>query len=173
MNEYIHIGKVVAAHGVAGELKLVHSLGKKLMFKPGDVLFVEERKGAELPHFIQSSKATAPDENIILLEGITTRERARLLVNKKVWLAQEDFRKHASKRSAIAMLGYTLVHEGTPLGVIEAIIEQPHQVLLRLVIDAKEVLIPLHEETLDSINHTKKEVHVTLPDGLLDVYLGA
>jgi len=28
----------------------------------------------------------------------------------------------------------------------------------------------LHAETLDKIDHQKKEVYVTLPDGLLDIY---
>jgi 16S rRNA processing protein RimM len=43
-------------------------------------------------------------------------------------------------------------------------------VLLRITLEGKEVLIPLHEETLDSIDHDKKQVHVTLPDGLLEIY---
>jgi len=41
-----------------------------------------------------------------------------------------------------------------------------------LEIEGKEVLIPLHEKTISSINHKKKQVVVELPDGLLEVYLG-
>jgi len=42
---------------------------------------------------------------------------------------------------------------------------------LQTSIEGKEALIPLHEETLVSIDRKKNEVHVTLPEGLLDVYL--
>lgn len=42
------------------------------------------------------------------------------------------------------------------IGIIEEVIEQPHQILLTIQINGKEALIPLHEETLDNIDHTKK-----------------
>ena len=51
------------------------------------------------------------------------------------------------------------------------VIEQPHQLLCRLDIKGKEVLVPLSENTLQKIDHRKKQVLVTLPDGLLDIYL--
>ena len=59
----------------------------------------------------------------------------------------------------------------TVLGEILELIEQPHQLLCLLEIKGKEVLIPLHEKTLQKVNHRKKEVLVQLPDGLLDIYL--
>jgi 16S rRNA processing protein RimM len=34
-----------------------------------------------------------------------------------------------------------------------------------------EALIPLHEESLEKIDKKKKQVHVKLPDGLLDIYI--
>ena len=69
------------------------------------------------------------------------------------------------------MLGYSIIHNTESLGEILELIEQPHQLLCRLEIEGKEVLIPLHEETLKKVDHKKKEVTVELPDGLLDVYL--
>jgi 16S rRNA processing protein RimM len=51
------------------------------------------------------------------------------------------------------------------------VIEQPHQLLCRLEIESKEVLIPLNEAFLQKIDHRKKQVIVELPDGLLDIYL--
>ena len=50
-------------------------------------------------------------------------------------------------------------------------IEQPQQVLLQLTTNNKEVLIPVNESTLKKIDRKKKEVHVVLPDGLLEIYL--
>ena len=71
----------------------------------------------------------------------------------------------------LGLLGYTLIDEGKPIGKIDEVIEQPHQVLLQIKIQGKEALIPLHEETLVNIDHKKNEVHVTLPEGLLEIYL--
>lgn len=170
-NDYINIGKIVTAHGLTGEILLKHALGKKTVFKENDIIFIEQVKGAYLPHFVLSSKAKTEDETIIKFDDVDSREKALKFLQKQVWLAQEDFRKFAAKSSPISLLGFTLINEGETVGVIEEVIEQPHQVLLTIKINGKEALIPLHEETLDNIDHTKKEVHVTLPDGLLEIYL--
>lgn len=170
MNEYTSIGKIVATFGVSGELILQHALGKKTDLKKIPVIFIEELKGSYLPWFVESSKAKSADEMYVKLEGLATKEAARRLTQKKVWLKTGDFRMLAGKSSPIAMIGYTLLNEDEVLGPIEEVIEQPHQVLLRITLNGNEALIPLHEETLDKIDHAKQQVHVTLPDGLLDIY---
>lgn len=170
MSEYTSIGKIVAAFGLQGELILLHALGKKTDLKKIPVIFIEETKGSYIPWFVVSSKAKTEEEMYIKVEGVDTKEAAKRLTQKKVWLKTEDFRKLAGKSSPIALIGYTLINEDENLGAIEEVIEQPHQVLLRITLNGNEALIPLHEETLDNIDHKKQEVHVTLPDGLLDIY---
>lgn len=171
-NDYINIGKIVSAQGLTGELLLKHALGKKVSFKLNDAVFIEQVKGAYIPHFVATSKAKNAEEMLIRFDDIDSREKALKLIKKQVWLTQEDFGKYAAKNSPIALLGFMLLNEGEKIGVIDEVIEQPHQVLLSVKVNGKESLIPLHEETLDNIDHKKKEVHVTLPDGLLEIYLG-
>lgn len=64
-----------------------------------------------------------------------------------------------------------MIDQGRDLGPIVEIIEQPHQVLCRLEIGTREVLIPINEQTLNKVDHKNKTVMLTLPDGLLEVYL--
>lgn len=171
MNDYINIGKIVAAFGLKGEVILKHSLGKKTTLNGVNALFVEEVKGSYLPYFIESSKAKDHEEVYVKLEGINTKEAASRLNTRQVWLPDADFRKLAGKNAPISLLGYELItDEEENLGPIEEVIEQPHQVLLRVSLQGNEALIPLHAETLDKIDHAGKKVYVTLPDGLLDIY---
>ncbi len=170
MSEYIHIGRIVAGFGLKGEVILKHALGKKTMLKGVETIFVEQHKGSYLPYFVESSKAKDHEEMYVKLETIDTRESASRLTTRNVWLLDTDFRKLAGKSAPISLLGYHLVCEEGDLGPVEEVIEQPHQVLLRISLDGKEALIPLHEETLEKIDHAKKVVRVILPDGLLDIY---
>lgn len=170
MNDYIHIGKMVASFGLNGDLILKHALGKKTILKGVEAIFVEENKGSYLPYFIESSRAKNEEETYVKLEGINSKESASRLTPRNVWLLDADFRKLAGKTAPISLLGFQLISDTEKLGPIEEIIEQPHQVLLRISLDGKEALIPLHAETLNRIDHKKKEVHVVLPDGLLDIY---
>lgn len=170
MAEYTNIGKIVATFGLTGEVILKHGLGKKTALKDVAVIFIEEVKDSFIPWFVVESKAKTADEIYLKVEGVNSKEAAQRLTRKKVWLKTEDFRKLAGKSSPIALIGYLLINEGEELATIEEVIEQPHQVLLRISLNGNEALIPLHDETLDKIDHKKQQVHVTLPDGLLDVY---
>ncbi len=171
MAEYFKIGKLVAVHGLKGELLLKHELGKKTSLKGLQAVFTEEKKGSFLPWFITGTKIKSAEEIYIQLEGIDTREAAARLSQKEIWLAEPDFKKFAAKSSPVNLLGYFIINEGKPLGEILEVIEQPHQLLCRLEIQSKEVLIPLHEGSLQKIDHKKKQVIVELPEGLLDIYL--
>ena len=168
--EYFKIGKFVAAHGLKGELLLKHSLGKKTSLKNLRTIFIEE-KNSFLPWFIESARIKNHEEVYINLEGVDTREAAFKLTQKEVWLPEPDFKKFAAKSAPAGLLGYIIINEKEPVGEILEVIEQPHQVLCRLEIKGKEVLIPLHDNTLQKIDHRKKQVLVTLPEGLLDIYL--
>ena len=171
MIQYFKIGKLVAVHGLQGELLLKHQLGKKTSLKGLQAIFVEEKKNSFLPWFIEATKIKSESEIFLKLEGINTREAAIKLTQKEIWVPETDFKKFAAKSAPASLLGYTIINNNESLGEILELIEQPHQLLCRLEIKGKEVLIPLHEETLKKINHNKKEVLVELPDGLLEIYL--
>ncbi len=167
---YNSIGKIVASFGVKGEIILLHHLGKKTSLKGLEALFVEIVKGEMLPYFIQSAKIKSGEEIYLKLEGVDTKEAAAKLRQKEIWLTEEDFEKYSAKSAIISLLGFHLIDEGTDRGAILEIIEQPHQMLARIDLNGKEALIPLHEQSLQKIDKKKKQVHVILPEGLLDVY---
>lgn len=171
MDQYFSIGHVAATFRLEGELIIQHNLGKKSDFKGVKAIFIEEAKDRFLPYFIEKAKAKSDTESYLKLDGINTKENAHILCTKKVWLRDEDFRRLAGKSAPISLIGYTLFDKGKKIGIIDEVIEQPHQILCRLMIDDKEVLIPLNESTIQKINHPKKEVHTDLPEGLLEIYL--
>lgn len=149
---------------------LLHSLGNKTALKGLETVFVEEKTDNFMPYFIEGTSIKNDSEIYIKLEGINTKEVARKLTPKEVWLQEADFKKFAAKSSPIAMLGFHLINEAEDLGEIIEVIEQPHQILCAILLDGKEALIPIHEESLDKIDQKNRKVFVTLPDGLLDIY---
>ena len=171
MVEYFKIGKLVSVHGLQGEVLLKHTLGKKTSLKGLTAIFIEDRKESFLPWFIESAKIKNEDEIYLKLDSVNTREAAAKLIQKEIWLPENDFKKHAAKSAPAGLLGYTIINNNESLGEILEVIEQPHQLLCRLEIKGKEVLIPLHQDSLKKIDHKKKQVMVELPEGLLDIYL--
>jgi len=171
MNNFRNIGKMVAAFGLKGELILLHHLGKKTALKGLEVIYLQEKKDELLPYFVQAAAMKSDQEVLLLLDGIDSKEKAKKFVQKQVWLTDEDFLKYAGKTAPITWVGYHVVEAGKDLGEILEVIEQPHQILCRLEIDQKEVLIPINESTLVKADLKQKKVIVNLPEGLLDIYL--
>lgn len=171
MTEYFKIGKLVSAFGVKGELILKHTLGKKTSLKGLQALFIEERKQSFIPWFIQNTRIKSADEIYVQLADVASREAALKLVQKEVWVPDADFKKFSAKSSPINLLGYAIVENGKSLGTIVEVIEQPQQLLCRIEMEGKDVLIPLHEGTLLKIDKKARQVNVQLPEGLLEIYL--
>ena len=170
MENYFKIGKLVATFGLKGEIILQHSLGKKTSFKGLETLFIEEKKDSFIPYFIASAKIKSETETYILLEGLSSKEQAQKFIQKEIWLPENDFKKFADKSAPISLLGFTMIQEEENLGEILEVIEQPHQVLCKILFNGKEALIPINEEFLDKVDKKNRKVYVTLPDGLLEIY---
>jgi 16S rRNA processing protein RimM len=68
-------------------------------------------------------------------------------------------------------LGFTVYDRKKALGKVLEVIEQPLQILLMLEIDGKEVLVSVNESTIDRIDNKSEKIFLTLPEGLLDIYL--
>lgn len=171
MKNYFNIGKLVATFGVKGELILKHSLGKKTSLSGLETIFIEEKKDELLPYFLESTRIKTESEIYLKLEGISVKEQAQRLVQKQIWLTADDFHKYAGRSAPISLLGYHVLHQGEDLGEILEVIEQPHQLLCRIELNGKEVLLPVHTETLQKVDKNKKQVILDLPEGLLDIFL--
>jgi 16S rRNA processing protein RimM len=170
MAEYQSIGKIVAAHGLHGEVVLTHNLGKKTDFKGLHAFFIEGRNNEMLPYFIESSKVKNDEETYCKIEGVNTREAVTPLIRREVWLLQEDFTRFVAPSSPLALLGFHLIDDKKDIGEILEVIEQPNQLLCRIDLNGKEALIPLHEETLKKVDRKNRKVFVELPDGLLEIF---
>ncbi|HUN02053.1 MAG TPA: ribosome maturation factor RimM [Niabella sp.] len=170
-SKYFSIGRLAGTHGLKGDLVLKHALGEKNDFQGLKKIFIKDGEADYFPWFIEIARVKNNDETYLKIEGINSKEEAQKLVQKEVWLTEKDFRKYVGEASVISLLEFTLIEGKKELGVIEEVIEQPHQILCRTTIEGKEAYIPLHEETLIEINQKKKTVSVKLPDGLWDIYL--
>src|SRR5688572_14726632 len=146
MKNYFRIGKLVATYGLKGEVILQHSLGKKTSLRSLEAIFVEEKKDTFLPYFIESAKIKNDREVYLKLEGIDSKETAHKLIQSEIWLLENDFKKFAGSSAPISLLGFTLVNDSKALGEILEVIEQPHQLLCKILFNGYEALIPIHED---------------------------
>jgi 16S rRNA processing protein RimM len=170
MSNYFNIGKLAATFGFKGEILLQHSLGKKTSLKGLEAIFIEDKNDSFLPYFIESTKIKDETHTYLKLQGLNTKEEAHKIIKREVWIPEADFKKFAGASAPISLLGFTMINEGKVLGEVLEVIEQPHQVLCKIMYNNKEALIPIHENSLMEVDKKKRIVYVDLPEGLLDIY---
>ena len=110
------------------------------------------------------------ETNFVNLEGIFSKESGRILLKKEVWLVEEDFNKFASGAAPISLLGYMIICDKEEIGKVIEVIEQPHQILCKVMLEDKEALIPIHEASLLKTDKKNRLLYVDIAAGLLDLY---
>jgi 16S rRNA processing protein RimM len=168
----IRVGKIAATHGIGGAMVFTHIVGSSQWIRKGGALFVEMNKGSNIPYFISSVKVVNNEEVIISVEEIDKVESAKRLVSKNIYV-EESALKGFERQSPLLWIGFDLLDkkEG-PLGKIEDVLQTGNQWIAKITYKDAEVLVPLIEQTIENLNIKTKKIQVTLPEGLLDVYLG-
>lgn len=167
----LRVGKIVATHGLAGDVVFTHIAGRKSWLKPGDVLFLALQKGSFIPYFIKGVRSEKLDEMNLSLEDCITVEAARRLVGKEVFVKDEVLQT-AAIESPLLWLGFEAIdqHLGS-LGPIQDVYKTAQQWLATVVVNGKEALLPLIDQTLRKVDVKAKRLYLDLPPGLLEVYL--
>lgn len=167
----IRIGKIVATHGLQGDVILTHIIGRSDWLKTGAPLFVELNKESYIPYFTQQCRASNEEEYIVKLEDVEKVEQAKRLIGKHVYVQEEILSEKASD-SPLLWIGFEVKdRKHGKLGKVTDIMQTRNQWLAQVNYKDAEVLIPLIEQTIDGIDLKKKMIAVNLPDGLLEVYL--
>lgn len=133
-------------------------------------VFVDQ-EGRPVPFKVEEQRIHRGDL-IVHLEGIDSPESARPLLHASVKTEKKRSRAHAAAPGWEDLTGYEAVDSffGS-LGPILEIQEFPMQFLARCMVNGHEVLLPLNETTVKSIDEETEQVEFHLPAGLLDVYL--
>ena len=167
----VRVGKIVAAHGLQGSVILRHVLPGADWLQKGHVLFLELKKGSFIPYFVESAKVANDTEYIVTLDELADPEEAKKLIGKQAYAKEENL-QGAKADSPLLWIGFNLVDKQKGgLGVIDDVMQAGAQWIAKVLIEEKEVLIPLVKEMIVEVNMRNKFIRMDLPEGLIDVYL--
>lgn len=169
----LRVGKIVAVHGLQGQVVLKHIVEDASWLDKGDVLFVEMQRDSRIPYFVEAAKEANDEEYIVTLDDVTTPDAAKRLVGKAVFV-KEEVLAETTTESPLLFIGFNLVDtERGTLGVIDDVMQAGPQWIARVEVEGKEVLIPLVDEMIVDVNKRNKFIRMNLPEGLVDMYLNS
>jgi len=171
--KYISVGKIGKPHGLSGAFRFF--LDRELKSKkkvPGH--FLLNLKGNYMPWFITSIEWIGFNEGYILFEEVGSPEKGKQYTGTELCLSEKDISTYFKKdaESLDYLVGYKALDEVEgELGLIEEVVENPGQVLLSIGRNGQEIMIPFVEEFVVSLNKRKKEIVLSLPEGLVSSQL--
>jgi 16S rRNA processing protein RimM len=164
------VGQIFKPHGVNGEMSFsftsdVFSLEKELDF------FVLEVDGILTPFYISGYRLKTEETGLLQLDGIDSEASARELSGKKIYLLRSYVNKIDSEEIELDYFtGFQLKdRESGFSGTISEIDDSTENTLFVIEKDDGELLIPVSEDYIISIDHDKRILVVDLPQGLLNL----
>lgn len=159
------IGYFSKTHGVKGHLILKSEA--EFYFEEINAVFLET-SGSKAPYFISEIKESNTGL-IVLLEEVNAIEKAKLLIGKKVFIDSQFISEENPEEDYV---GFELIdaHYGS-LGQILEVNDSGPQVLVSILYKEKEIILPLVEAFIESIDTAKKKIQFNAPEGLIKLYL--
>lgn len=163
--EISFIGYFCKTFGIKGLLVLKSETA--FFFNKLDALFIETSVG-RAPFFIREIR-----ENniglIVNLEEIDSVEKAKLLLEKKIFINSELIIKNATE---INYVGYSVIDKKQGLlGTILSTSYNGSQILLYLNYRGKELILPFVNIFIEKIDKERKKIFFNSPEGLINLYL--
>ncbi len=170
LNDCIGIGQFTRPHSYKGQLKL----------KLNNIRFDEITEmewayvvldGLPVPFFIQEFTEFSPDTLVVKLKGVVNETQARELCPAQVFVDSTVVQAAPTPQFEPSHLkGYRVVDiQFGYLGLLEQIIEHSLNPLLQIFNNSSEILIPFQDKFVLGIDHSKKELLVKCPEGLIDL----
>lgn len=163
-------GEFNKPHGIKGEISA--------SFDPRvdiDALkcVVAEVNGLYVPFFIDAVRSRGADAVLLIIDGITDENEAKLLSRKPLYVLNDDAALAADDEDdgfyAEDLVGFSALDEdGAVIGKIAGVDSTTANVLF--VIDrpdGSEALVPVADEFIDGIDPESATITLRLPDGLL------
>lgn len=175
LDDYYQLGSIGKPHGLKGFVVAFLDVDDPQAYRKLKSVLLEmpSAPGKLVSYDVEKLQPQSNERALLKLKGIDRIEEAEPLRNAKLYRPLQELPTlDADQFYFHDVIGYTVLDEklGT-LGIVETFYELPQQDVLAMCYKGQEVLIPVVDELVSHADQATKTLHVTLPDGLLDVYL--
>ena len=172
LKDCFYLGKITKKYSFKGELIISLDTDEPEIYKNLKSVFININ-GRLIPYFIEKSKSQKKSTLRVKFEDINSEEEALSIINKEVYLPLENLPELKGKKFYYhEIIGYNVVdtNHGN-IGLIIKVEDKTSQSIFVIKNNVKEILIPVNDNIIQMINRKNKTIHITAPNGLIDLYL--
>lgn len=171
-DDFYYLGKIIKTFGNKGQV-MVHLD----VDEPSDYLELEsvylDLHGERIPFFIDSIELKNNHKAIVGFEDYNTVAEAEALKGLEIYLPLTELPALADDQFYFhEITGFRVVDDTHgDIGIVEDVLDLPHQSMFQIKFEGKEILIPIVDEIVHDIDKAQKIIYISAPEGLIDIYL--
>ena len=167
-----YLGKIAKKFSFKGEVLVYLDTDEPELYENMESVFVEFNKNL-VPFFIENSSLHKNDFLRVQFEDVDTEEEADSILNCDVYLPLSMLPKlEGNKFYFHEVIGFEVEDQRLGVvGTIQSINDSTAQPLFEVLHGGVEILIPMIDHFLVTIDRDNKKVVMNLPEGLIEMYL--
>ena len=167
-----YLGKIVKKYSFKGELLVKLDTDDPSIYTKMESVFIDKNKNL-IPFFIERSSLHKSTLLRVKFEDIDSEEDANKLLKSELYLPLEflpqltgnKFYYHEIVGFEAEDLSFGLI------GIIKGVNDNTNQAILEIDRNGSEILIPLIDDFIKSVDRAQKKIILEVPEGLIDIYL--
>ena len=164
------IGRIGKPHGVKGEMNFMFT--DDVFDRTDSDYLIIEVEGILVPFFIEEYRFRSDETALLKLCDIDTQEQARQFTNCDVFFERSKADTPDDELTWAQIVGFRIVDEnnGKIVGEIVAVDDSTENILFEIETSkGNQILIPAHDELIVQIDADKRQIKMTLPEGIFDL----
>ncbi len=173
LDKYFYLGKILKTIGISGDLMVHLDVDDPMRYQNLDAIFIA-LGGNLVPFIIERVKLKHNNQAQIKLREIDSVEQTEILIGCTLYLPLELLPKLKGNQFYYhEIIGFEVTDSRFgPVGRVELVLEFPLQAILQLNFAGKEVLIPVADDIITSVDRENRRLIISAPEGLIEMYLG-
>jgi 16S rRNA processing protein RimM len=168
-----YLGYVSKIKGYKGEVNIFLDVDFPNDYSEMESVFVV-LNDKPIPFFIDRIQITRKGFATVKFEDLDTEDAAKQLVKAGIYLPDAALPKLTGDKFYYhEVQGFTIIDANYgEVGKVNRVLDYSQNPLFEVVQNYKEILIPINDDVVQKVDRETKTIHVTAPEGLIELYLG-
>ena len=164
------LGTVVAKYSFKGEVLIKLDTDDPETYLSLQSFLLEDESRL-IPCFTTKVQLHKPQLLRVSIEGVKSEKQADLMIGKSVYLPLNQLPKLDEDQFYFhEIIGFEVIDSlQGQIGTITGVNDRSSQVLLEVEYNYRQILIPLVDELIQQLDKQKKQLYLSIPEGLLDL----
>ncbi|MGO3706542.1 MAG: ribosome maturation factor RimM [Mesonia hippocampi] len=173
LEDCFYLGTIVSKFSFKGEVLIKLDTDDPEEYLETESIFIEVQPQKLIPFFIEKSNLQKSNLLRVKLEDITTEAEADALLKKDIYLPLNQLPElEGNKFYYHEVIGFNVTDKNYgEVGVIKSINDTTAQALFVIEKNEKEILIPINDDFICSVDKENTTISLDVPEGLIELYL--